>query len=224
MDFPAFSDALRLDLLAKLLMAVVLGGAIGMEREIKRKPAGLRTNILICIGATILTDLSILLSTGADGARVGDPARLAAQIVTGVGFIGAGTILHSGGAIVGLTSAATIWVVAALGMLIGAGHFVEAAGAGALVTIVLGGLGRVEHRIRRFRRVVHMTVRARAGTSLEPLRASLEADGMRFIGWETYDHPTDRTFELTLSGPASLVDVASEALARRDDVLGVHMS
>jgi putative Mg2+ transporter-C (MgtC) family protein len=224
MDFPAFSDAFRLDLLAKLLMAVVLGGAIGMEREIKRKPAGLRTNILICIGATLLTDLSIGMTIGAGGARVGDPARIAAQIVTGVGFIGAGTILHSGGAIVGLTSAATIWVVAALGMLIGAGRFVEAAGAGALVTIVLGGLGRLEHHIRRYRRVVHMTVRARSGTSIEAVRDCLQDDGLRILESQTYDHPNDRTFELLLSGPASQVDIAVEALARREDVLGVHTS
>lgn len=223
MDFDALTRAFRLDLLAKLLVAVVLGGAIGLDRELKRKPAGLRTNILICIGATLLTDLSVRVASGANGPD-GDPGRIAAQIITGVGFLGAGTILHSGGAIVGLTSAATIWVVAAIGMLIGAGQFVEATGAGALVFLVLGGLGRVEHRIRRIRRVVRMTVRAHPGTDLAPLTASLAADGMKMLSCETFDHSRDRTFELKLSGPSSQVDIAIEALARREDVFGVHAS
>ncbi len=121
----------------------MLGGAIGLEREIAGKPAGLRTNILICMGAALLTDVSIGLVTNSDGTRVGDPARLAAQIVTGIGFLGAGTIMQARGTITGLTSAATIWVVAAIGITIGAGHYLEAAGAGVLVTLVLAGLGNI---------------------------------------------------------------------------------
>src|SRR5262252_2720374 len=106
-DFPSWSDlnlVLRFDLLLKLLLAVVLGGAIGLEREIKAKPAGLRTNILICVGAALLTDVSIRIAL-IGGQRVGDPARIAAQIVSGIGFIGAGTIMQGGGTITGLTSA-----------------------------------------------------------------------------------------------------------------------
>ena len=103
--------AFRLDLLAKLGLAVLLGGIIGFEREWSGKPAGLRTNILICIGAALLMDVSIRSSI-VDGHRIGDPGRIAAQIVSGVGFIGAGTIMQSQGMVTGLTSAATIWVVA----------------------------------------------------------------------------------------------------------------
>src|SRR5262245_12494018 len=102
--------SLRLDLLAQLLLATLLGGAIGMEREISGKPAGLRTNILICVGATLFTVLSVQMS----GAR-GDPGRIAAQVLTGVGFIGAGTILHARGSVTGLSRAATIWLVASIG-------------------------------------------------------------------------------------------------------------
>src|SRR5438045_5903977 len=105
--------AFRLDLLLKLGLAVILGGAIGLEREIKGKPAGLRTNILICVGSALLTDVSSTIGL-LDGIRTGDPGRIAAQIVSGIGFIGAGAIMHEGGAITGLTSAATIWVVAAM--------------------------------------------------------------------------------------------------------------
>src|SRR3954469_5595569 len=136
-SFDQFStkEILQLDLLGKLLLAIILGGAIGLERELKGKPAGLRTNILICMGAALLTDVSIIIGLTATGQRVGDPARLAAQIVSGVGFLGAGTIMQGSGMVTGLTSAATIWVVAAIGIAIGAGEYVGATGATALVAL-----------------------------------------------------------------------------------------
>src|SRR5687768_12223218 len=81
-------EILEIQLLGKLALAVIFGGAIGLERELKGKPAGLRTNILICVGATLLTDVSVSISL-VNGSRIGDPARLAAQIVSGIGFIGA---------------------------------------------------------------------------------------------------------------------------------------
>lgn len=137
-----FVEAFRLDLAAKLLAAILVGGAIGLERELRRKPAGLRTNILICMGSALLMDLSM----GITVTHGGDPGRIAAQVVTGIGFLGAGTILHTRGQITGLTSAATIWVVAALGLTIGAGHYVEAMGSSLTVVLVLMGLGRFEAR------------------------------------------------------------------------------
>lgn len=213
-------EVLELQLLAKLALSVILGGAIGLERELKGKPAGLRTNILICMGAALLTDVSISLSVGGAG-RVGDPARLAAQIVSGVGFLGAGTIMQSSGTVTGLTSAATIWVVAAIGIAIGSGNYVGAAGAGALVTIVLAWLGRVEHRIKRFRRVTHVTVRTKPGTSLEALVQTLVEEGIRVTDSRTYDHPRDRTFELTLSGPAVQFEIMPQRLMERGDVISV---
>src|SRR5207245_7850326 len=100
---PALSDVLHLDVLLQLGLAVLLGGAIGLERELAGKPAGLRTNILICVGAMLFTLMSVQLA--ADGPGKGDPTRIAAQIATGVGVIGAGTILHTRGAVTGLTSA-----------------------------------------------------------------------------------------------------------------------
>src|SRR3954467_2010067 len=101
-------DVLQIQLLGKLVLAVVFGGAIGLERELKAKPAGLRTNILICVGATLLTDVSITISV-MDATRLGDPARLAAQIVSGVGFLGAGTIMQRSGTVVGSPSAPAVW-------------------------------------------------------------------------------------------------------------------
>lgn len=221
-SFTELISALRLDLLLKLGLAVILGGAIGLEREIKGKPAGLRTNILICVGATLLTDVSLIIGIVENGQRVGDPARLAAQIVSGIGFIGAGTIMQGGGMVTGLTSAATIWVVASLGIAIGAGLYIEAAGTAALVTLVLASLGRLEHRVRRLRRVVSYTIRARPGSSFEDLRAALEAHGIRVLSHQIYDHPEDRTFELRLIGPAMQFESVPDKLLSQSSVISVH--
>lgn len=213
---------LRVDLLVKLSLAVLLGGIIGFERELAGKPAGLRTNILICIGAALLMDVSTRIGL-ANGVRVGDPGRIAAQIVSGVGFLGAGTIMQSQGMVTGLTSAATIWVVAAIGMTVGAGYYIEGIGAGLLVTFVLAGLGRLEHWVRRAHRVVSATIRTRTGTEEEVVATTLRAHGIRIEGRQMFDHAQDRTFELKLSGPARQFDIATAALLVRDDVYGVHL-
>ena len=106
----------------KILFAVLCGGLIGLERELKNKPAGIKTNILICVGSAMFTAMSMLMATSLGEAHYGDPARLAAQIIPGVGFLGGGTIIQSRGTILGLTTAATIWVVASIGICIGLGH------------------------------------------------------------------------------------------------------
>lgn len=226
-SLPAWSDivaTMRLDLLVKLVLAVVLGGVIGLEREIAGKPAGLRTNILICVGAALLTDVSVQIGAGASPGmpRVGDPARIAAQIVTGIGFIGAGTIMQARGTVIGLTSAATIWVVAAIGMAIGAGQYVEATGTGLLVALVLAGLGTLEHKLHRARRVVGCTIRARPGYEPAALEEALGASGIKVIGRQMFDHSEDRVFELKLAGPARQFDVVAEKLMKHEDILGVH--
>src|SRR5690242_2596348 len=160
--------SLRLELLVQLSLAVLLGGIIGLDRELRGKPAGLRTNTLICVGAALFTSLSV----GMAGAH-GDPARVAAQIIPGVGFIGAGTILHTRGSVTGLTSAATIWVVSAIGMALGGGAYVEALGATLLVMLVLWGLGRLEgfvgRRATRTALVIHARPEPMALDDLEAL-------------------------------------------------------
>lgn len=128
-----------LDLTLRLLLAAGLGAAIGIERELHRKPAGLRTNILIAVGAALFTTLSVQLA-GVGGT----PDRIAAQIVTGVGFLGAGAILHSGSSVQGMTTAATIWVNAAVGMAVGAGQYATAAVATGITVIVLAVLAPLE--------------------------------------------------------------------------------
>lgn len=214
--------ALRLDLLVKLGLAVLLGGIIGFERELSGKPAGLRTNILICIGAALLMDVSIRIGI-VDGRRIGDPGRIAAQIVSGVGFLGAGTIMQAQGMVTGLTSAATIWVVAAIGMTVGAGFYVEGMGAGLLVTFVLSGLGKLEHWVRRARRVASATIRARTDTPSDDIRIALRTHGINVESERIFDHLEDRTFELKLSGPARQFEIATAALLARDYIYGVHV-
>src|SRR5450759_1897264 len=213
---------LRLDLLVKLGLAVLLGGIIGFERELSGKPAGLRTNILICIGAALLMDVSIRIGI-ADGRRIGDPGRIAAQIVSGVGFLGAGTIMQARGMVTGLTSAATIWVVAAIGMAVGAGFYVEGMEAGLLVTFVLAGLGSLEHWVRRARLTASATIRARVDMSAEDIRTALHAHGINVESQRIFDHPEDRTFELKLSGPARQFEIATASLLGREDIYGVHV-
>jgi putative Mg2+ transporter-C (MgtC) family protein len=117
-----------------MFLAAALGAVIGLERELRQKEAGLRTNILITMGAALFTIMSIEI-TGPSG----DPARIAAQIVTGIGFLGGGAILHTKGTIQGLTTAATIWMNAATGVAAGAGRYALAivATATTLLTLVL---------------------------------------------------------------------------------------
>lgn len=132
----------------RIFFAILCGGIIGLERELKNKPAGIKTNILICLGATLYTSISVLLAMSfSDGGHYGDPARVAAQIVTGIGFLGGGTIIQSRGTVLGLTTAATIWVVAAIGMCIGIGHVDIAVICSITIILVLVGAGLFEDRI-----------------------------------------------------------------------------
>jgi putative Mg2+ transporter-C (MgtC) family protein len=114
-----------LEITLKLLLAVGLGGLIGLERETSQKPAGFRTNILICVGSTMVMIVSGLILQGKEGSG-GDLTRIAAGVITGIGFIGAGTIIQAQGAVVGLTTGATLWAVGGLGIVIGAGYYLPA--------------------------------------------------------------------------------------------------
>jgi putative Mg2+ transporter-C (MgtC) family protein len=126
----------------RLVVAALLGGAIGVERQLKHRPAGLRTNMFICFGAALFTIISGLMSGGGS-----EDTRIAAQIVTGIGFIGAGVILHSGASVQGVTTAATIFVVAAIGMCAGTGLMFPASIATVLVIFGLLILGILEQHV-----------------------------------------------------------------------------
>jgi putative Mg2+ transporter-C (MgtC) family protein len=117
------------------LVAVACGALVGAERQRQEKPAGLRTLILVCLGAAVFTLVSFAFTT-----TTGDSGRVAAQIVTGIGFLGAGAILHAGASVTGMTTAATIWMTAAIGMTVGAGYAGAGLGLSLLVRGVLGGI------------------------------------------------------------------------------------
>ena len=211
-------------MLAKLLLATVLGGAIGLEREMAGKPAGLRTNILICVGAALFTQLSVdVAQVGftADGRPYGDTSRIAAQIVSGIGFLGAGAILHGEGAVVGLTTAATVWVVAAIGTAVGAGAFIDATGGTALIMLVLVGLRPFEQRLAAKRRRVKATLRVKPGIAFDDFEALILANGVHVFSRRTFEHDTDRTFELELIGATKQFDVVCDRLRTHKDVVSI---
>lgn len=140
---PQSPEAIRLARIGlRLIIAAFLGGVIGLEREMKRKPAGLRTNMFICFGAAMFTILSEELASQWPG----DHTRIAAQIIPGIGFIGAGSILHSRGSVTGLTTAATLFVVAGVGMASGGGLYLPAIFATIVILLALHVLGMMEAR------------------------------------------------------------------------------
>lgn len=132
----------------KTVLAFICGGIVGMERELKNKPAGLKTNMLICLGSAIFTAVSILISNAnGPGGHFGDPGRVAAQIVSGIGFLGGGVIIQARGTVVGLTTAATIWVVSALGVAIGIGYHDVAVFLAVMVVLILLSVSWFEDRV-----------------------------------------------------------------------------
>ena len=135
----------EIELTVRLVAALLLGAVIGVERELQRMPAGFRTHALVALGAAIFTVVSAYGLTG----PMSDPTRIAAQIVSGVGFLGGGAILHHGGTVRGLTTAASLWAVAAVGMAAGAGLYVVAVGGAALVIVTLELFDWVEGYAKR---------------------------------------------------------------------------
>lgn len=129
----------------RLAVALLIGGAIGLEREFKGKPAGMRTNMLICVGSCLLMILSIEVARSA--ARVADPGRIASQVVAGIGFLGAGTIMRSRFHIAGLTTAATIWALSAIGLAVGAGYLLLSVIVAFIITVTLVFIGYIESRL-----------------------------------------------------------------------------
>lgn len=135
----------QLDATLRLVLALLLGAVIGLEREVQRMPAGFRTHALVSLGSAIFT----VISGNAFLGSASDPTRIAAQIVTGIGFIGGGAILHYRGNVRGLTTAASLWAVAAVGMAAGAGLWVVAVVSSVLVIVALEVFQRLERYARQ---------------------------------------------------------------------------
>lgn len=185
----------------KLLVAVACGGAIGLERELSQKSAGLRTNVLVCVGATLFMIVSRHIGSGAPFT---DPARLVAQVVTAIGFIGAGVILQSRGSIRGLTTAATILLVGAVGVTIGEGMFSVAAMTTVLIIVVLVVLRRVERAFISRRRLFHYRLKTPdISLAVSRLLKMLEGEGLRLDDFTVLDL-ADGSHELRFAVVTSL--------------------
>jgi putative Mg2+ transporter-C (MgtC) family protein len=203
-------DLSTAELALRLVVAGVLGGAIGVERELREREAGLRTHLLVCVGAALFTLVSAYAFAdfryGLESGITFDPTRVAAQIVTGIGFLGAGAIIRQGLTVRGLTTAAGLWVVAAIGMAAGAGYYVAAFITTALVLVGLGPLRWLEHwligRVRRDGGLLE--VELRPGEPLAPVLRTLEAERARVTRLELNDDDERRQLRLG-------VDVADEA-------------
>ncbi len=168
------------DTAIRLAIALALGGIIGLEREQSNHAAGFRTHILVCLGSTLIMLLSIYgFSDFVDEPNVRmDPARLAAQVVSGIGFLGAGVILRNGFSIMGLTTAASLWVVAAIGLAVGAGFYFAAVLTTVIVIFSLWILNKLEHRFISRKKQHLLTIRLYdSPRSLSQISSRCEASG-----------------------------------------------
>lgn len=170
------------DILIRLLVAAVLGGAVGYERERSHQPAGLRTHIILVIGSTLAMTISINLAIQFQPmAPNGDPARLAAQVISGIGFLGAGAIFRYGLNVKGLTTAASLWTMAIVGLAVGAGHYLPAIGATVLIFFVLFAIDIIEDRVINPYSSMMLTLSAadRAHV-IQDLKKLLEKQGIKY--------------------------------------------
>jgi putative Mg2+ transporter-C (MgtC) family protein len=204
--------------LLRLALAAALGGVIGIERELREREAGLRTHLLVALGSALFTIASAygfhaFLASGQSVIRA-DPTRIAAQIVTGIGFLGAGAIIRQGLSVRGLTTAATLWVVAAVGLAAGAGYYSAAVIATALVLLALHPLRIVAFRVlSRFRpEDGRLLVELPVGESPGALIDEIERAGARIEAVDVSQEGDRRRFELDLALPR---DVGAPRLVAR---------
>ena len=180
------------DFIVKVVLALVLGGIMGLEREYNDKPAGYATNSIICLGAALFTMLSLYMAE-----MGGDPGRIAAQIVSGVGFLGAGAILREGNKISGLTTAAGVWLVAAIGMAVGFGQYILASSACAAAILMQLGVRRTLGLLERLRRydTIYLTC-APKWSVVDQICAEIEKRNVQILKKEVTKH--DNRFVVAL--------------------------
>ncbi len=181
--------------LTDILVALACGGCIGLERELKHKPAGIKTNMLICLGSALFTKMSLEIG--------GDPSRIAAQIVSGIGFLGGGSIVQSRGHISGLTTAATIWVVSAVGVCIGSHHVVFGVMTSFAVVMVLVVASIFERQVLGTHRIFRVTVRTqdvKESDFMHEISALLEKHTLMLLGIQLEVKSGQTFFVVTYKG------------------------
>ena len=210
------------ELLVRLLTAAALGAAVGLERDLHGRDAGLRTHALVSVGAAAFTILSLCMagSLGGDGSTAHDPGRIAAQVVTGIGFLGAGTILKSNVSIRGLTTASCLWLVAAVGMSCGMGMYPLAIAATGLALLFLVGVGQLERYLPRDRSH-RLTVVLRGRVAVDVVRRLVRESGLAVLGDSvSYDYETNVSrirFALTIRSVPGEVSPDASLIVRLDE-------
>lgn len=222
-------DLTSAEILLRVGLAALLGGAIGFERELREREAGLRTHLLVSVGAALFTLVSAYAWTdwrfSNESGLVFDPTRIAAQVVTGIGFLGAGAIIRQGLSVRGLTTAATLWVVAAIGMASGAGYYAAAAITTVLVLVSLWPLRLLAFRVSgRFRpEEGRLAIELPAGASAVSVLTAVEEAGAAVRSLEFEEEGDTRRIDMRVRleggrGAAALLD----ALTRTQDVKGAR--
>ena len=218
-------------LLLRILLAAALGGALGLERDMRGRAAGLRTHLLVGTGSALFMVISTHIGTFGPEllpgvSRVTDPGRIAAQIVTGIGFLGAGAIIKEGFTIRGLTTAASLWVAAAIGMACGGGFYLLALWTSALALISLVGLPRIE---KRFRRGIYRELILVSALNVDPsiIVESVSISGVRVLGIDLTENYEEETsvikLSLRMSRGKSVEAMPKEILARvRESGVPLH--
>ena len=217
------------EIIVRLLAAMLLGAVIGTEREYTHRPAGMRTHMLVALGAcaVMITGQMIFCQYYPLGATP-DPARLAAQVIAGVGFLGAGTIMRDGLSIKGLTTAASVWAVACLGIAVGAGFYIVAVVGVALMMITLVIFERIQAKLLKHRDVSSsFSVTARSVTRVMGRIHELAHDSdaeLTFLGMEAQDEGMELKFRIRFSGRNNQGRVHDffAALGECQDVVGVR--
>lgn len=211
-DVPGF-----LETLGKLGLAALLGGMIGWERERAGRPAGIRTHMLIVLGCTLFTELSAQFGSGTDNSRI------AAQIVTGVGFLGAGAIMRRGGEIRGLTTAASVWISAAIGMAVGVGgeYYLVAVAATVLALLTLGVMDVLTDRAFGNRAHCELEVALQVGAPAASVFALLEETGIELMRSQRSVRHDGVVLDLTLAGSRANLHAVVDRLATLPEVKSV---
>jgi putative Mg2+ transporter-C (MgtC) family protein len=203
------------DWMLRLVAAVAAGAVIGFERELHDKPAGFRTNILICLGAALFTIMSLAMV----GEQYSDRTRIAAGIVTGVGFLGAGAIVHFKGTVLGLTTAATIWAVASVGVAFGAGKYLIGAAATVLTAAVLLGLAHAEGWIASWRVTTRFKIKLDASLkSADVVRRIVDEAGLHIHSWMITKVEEGLTLRISVMGPAAKIEKLQADLVGNEHV------
>lgn len=214
--------------LLRLSAAAGLGGAVGLERELREREAGLRTHLVVCVGSALFTLVSAygfhdFMVNGGSLVRT-DPTRIAAQIVSGIGFLGAGAIIRQGLSVRGLTTAATLWLVAGIGMACGAGYYRPAFMATAVALFTLGPLRSASyHVLRRFRpQVERLLVQIPAGGSPAPVIDVIERHAGRVVSMEVTQEGDRRSVVVDVQLSQSAAPFVVAGVAEIDGVLEVR--